>query len=99
MRLSPDHVRAIRQAAVDVAGAAARVWLFGSRTRDDARGGDVDLMLQLPGPVAEPAVLAARLSVAASRALDGRKVDVVLLAPNVPLQPIHRVALSEGILL
>ncbi len=65
--------------------------------RDDARGGDVDLMLELDEAVAEPAQLAARLAVRVSRAMDGRKVDVLVKAPNLLLLPIHAVALAEGI--
>ena len=70
--------------------------LFGSRLRDDARGGDVDLLVELPEAVEDPAVLASRLSALISRSLYGRKVDVLLLAPNLRRLPIHEVALQEG---
>jgi predicted nucleotidyltransferase len=42
MRLSDDQARAIVTATRELAGPRARVRLFGSRLRDDARGGDVD---------------------------------------------------------
>jgi predicted nucleotidyltransferase len=48
MRLSPAQITAIRQGAAQLAGHAARVWLFGSRVRDDARGGDVDVLIKAP---------------------------------------------------
>ena len=54
MRLSPEQIVAIRKGVLLVAGNAARVWLFGSRVRDQERGGDVDLLLELDEPVAEP---------------------------------------------
>ena len=97
MRITPEQVRVIRQGVAEFAGEQARVLLFGSRVRDDARGGDVDLMLELDEAVAEPAQLAARLAVRVSRAMDGRKVDVLVKAPNLLLLPIHAVALAEGI--
>ena len=97
MRITPEQVRVIRQGVAEFAGEQARVWLFGSRVRDDARGGDVDLMLELDEAVAEPALLAARLAVRVSRAMDGRKVDVLVKAPNLLPLPIHAVALAEGI--
>ena len=97
MRITPEQVRVIRQGVAEFAGEKARVWLFGSRVRDDARGGDVDLMLELDEAVVEPAQLAARLAVRVSRAMDGRKVDVLVKAPNLLLLPIHAVALAEGI--
>ena len=60
-------------------------------------GGDVDLLLELDEAVAEPAQQAARLAALASRAMYGRKVDVLIKAPNLKLLPIHSIALAEGI--
>ncbi len=97
MRLTETQIAAIRLGTTQLAGHAARVWLFGSRVRDDARGGDVDLLLELDEAVAEPAQLAARLAALVSRAMCGRKVDVLIKAPNLKLLPIHSIALAEGI--
>ena len=97
MRITLEQAIAIRQGATQLAGAKARVWLFGSRVRDDARGGDVDLMLELDEAVTEPAQLSARLAARVSRAMYGRKVDVLIKAPNLLLLPIHAIALAEGI--
>lgn len=97
MRLTPEQIAAIRQGVAQIAGDMARVWLFGSRVRDDARGGDVDLMVELDTPVAEPAALSARLATVVSRAMEGRKVDVLIKAPNLMVLPIHSIALAEGI--
>ena len=66
---------------------------------DDVAEGDLDLMVQLPADVKEPALLAARLSARISRSLHGRKVDVLILAPNLRRLPIHEVASKEGQLL
>ena len=60
---------------------------------------EADLLLELDAPVAHPAPLIARLAARASRAMDGRKVDVLLLAPNLMRQPIHDIAQRQGILL
>lgn len=97
MRLAPHHVSTIRQLATQLAGEHARVWLFGSRVRDEARGGDVDLLLELDADVAEPAQLAASLAARVSRSMDGRRVDVLVKAPNLMHLPIHTVALAEGV--
>lgn len=99
MRLTEDQVKTIRRLASEVAGEQARVRVFGSRLDDEARGGDLDLMLELPDPVDNPVLMAATLSARVSRAMHGRKVDVLLSAPNLMRLPIHDVAFQEGILL
>lgn len=99
MRLTTDQIQIIRRCAHEVAGNAVRVRVFGSRLDDAARGGDLDLLLELASPVDNPAVLAARMAALVSRAMHGRKVDVLLTAPNLQRLPIHEVALSQGELL
>lgn len=69
--------------------------VFGSRLDDTANGGDLDLMLELPEPVDNPALMAALVS----RVMFGRKVDVLLSAPNLMRLPIHDSAFKEGRLL
>jgi predicted nucleotidyltransferase len=99
MRLSDTQIATIRQVVLEQAGVAATVRLFGSRLDDAAKGGDVDLLVEIPFPVADPAPLVARIAGRISRALDSRKVDVVLAAPNLMSLPIHEVARREGCLL
>jgi predicted nucleotidyltransferase len=96
MRLTDEQIDSIRHIVREVAGPDARARVFGSRLRDDVSGGDVDLLVELPEPVAAPAELAARLSARISRALYGRSVDALLLAPNFRRLPIHDIALREG---
>jgi predicted nucleotidyltransferase len=99
MRLTSEQVQIILQLAHQLAGSQARVRVFGSRLDDALRGGDLDLMLECPGPIDDPAWLAARLAAQVSRVLRGRKVDVLISAPNLMRLPIHEVASKEGELL
>lgn len=99
MRLTNNQIQAICQLVRQVAGSRSRVWVFGSRLDDNARGGDLDLMLELTEPVENPALMAAQLSGLISRTLHGRKVDVLLCAPNLMRLPIHDIAFQEGMLL
>ena len=50
MRLTPDQRQLIKQAAAELAGPTARVHLFGSRVDDQQRGGDIDLLVEIPEP-------------------------------------------------
>lgn len=99
MRLTPQQIELIRASVILVAGEAVPVRLFGSRLDDEARGGDVDLMLEFATPIANPALLSAQLAAKISRAMQGRKVDVLLSAPNLLRLPIHDIAFQEGQLL
>jgi predicted nucleotidyltransferase len=97
MRLTPAQIDTIKSTAQAVLGEGAQVTLFGSRVHDEQKGGDVDLLVEVSQAIADPAVLAARLSSRVSRSMHGRRVDVVLKAPNLMEQPIHRIAKQEGI--
>lgn len=99
MRLNPQELAAIRQTVLDLAGAESQVRLFGSRLNDEAKGGDVDLLVELKHTTANPAWLAAQLAGRISRAMHGRKVDVLLTAPDLQILPIHEIARREGVLL
>ena len=96
MRLTAEQIERIRRIARRLAGEQVEVRVFRSRLDDRARGGDLDLLLELPDPIANPALLAAQVAAQVSRLMDGRKVDVVLAAPNLRRLPIHEVALREG---
>ena len=97
MRLSQHQQQTIRRIVGEVFEEPVTILLFGSRVDDDARGGDIDLLVQCSKPVAHPAVTASRLSTRISRALQGRKVDVVLEAPSLQYLPIHDVAHRTGV--
>lgn len=99
MRLTDSQIQAIRRLSQQVAGVKSSVRVFGSRLDDAAHGGDLDLMLELTEPVDNPALMAAQMSALVSRAMHGRKVDVLLSAPNLMRLPIHDVAFKEGKLL
>jgi predicted nucleotidyltransferase len=99
MRLSPEHIQNIKSTAQAVLGEGVRVVLFGSRVDDHAKGGDVDLLIEVQQPLAEPALISARIASRISRAMHGRKVDVLIKAPNLQEQAIHQIAARQGVVL
>ncbi len=96
MRLTTTQRDALRNAILNEIGDNARILVFGSRLDDHVRGGDVDLMVEFSQPVEHPALMSARLATRALRALGGRKVDVVISAPNLRYTSIHEIAYAEG---
>ena len=81
----------------ELAGADSNTLVFGSRLDDKKRGGDLDLLIETPNSIENPAWLAARLSAKISRLINGRKVDILLSAPNLQQQSIHLQAKKTGV--
>ena len=99
MRLKPETLNELVMTVRQVAPDAGNIRLFGSRLDDCAKGGDIDLMVEFDHPLQRPAMTAARIAAQASRVVHGRAVDVVIKAPNLRMDSIHRLAEAEGILL
>jgi len=99
VRLTSSQIQVIKHKASEVFGDNANVYLFGSRLDDQARGGDIDLLIESKTTVERPAVLSSKLAAKVMIANNGLKVDVVLIAPNLSQQSIHKVALKTGVLL
>jgi predicted nucleotidyltransferase len=95
----PNEIAAIRDAALQVFGPGVRVWLFGSRTRPDARGGDIDLLITPPQKCHDPADALhrkIRFLGLLEQSLGEQKLDVIIESPG-DARPIVRIAHETGI--
>ena len=99
MRLSDHDRQAIRQITTELAGSEARVLLFGSRTRDDLRGGDIDLLIEMPAVTPERWALGDRLGAKLQRAIGLRKIDILVADPATPCSQVLMAARRDGIAL
>lgn len=99
MRLTGREVTAIKKAIKDVLGEGAQLRVFGSRTNDLAKGGDIDLMITVGEAVSNPAWAIARIEAKIIEQLGDQKIDIVLNAPNLEKSMIHHVAQEQGIVL
>lgn len=97
MRIDPAEAQMIRRVVEAQFGTETRLWLFGSRTDDTARGGDVDILVDVGQAVENPAWAASCAESTLMRALGGRRVDVVLAAPNLQETALHRLARRDGV--
>jgi len=78
MRLSDATARVIKETAVRQFGPEVEVWLFGSRVRDEARGGDIDLVVALKRAPDSRARAAAEFAAALQWQLGDQRIDVVI---------------------
>ncbi len=86
MRISPTERAAIVSASRAVLPAGSRVMLFGSRTDDDQRGGDIDLLVEPPEAVSAQQAVALRTQLAARlyRSMGERRIDIVVAPADEP---------------
>lgn len=97
MRLTPRETHIIRNTANEVFGPDVGVRLFGSRLDDNARGGDIDLLIESDKPIEDRFHKALELGAKLQIRLGDQKIDVLVLDPEVRVQPIHDQARRSGI--
>ncbi|MBT8419413.1 MAG: nucleotidyltransferase domain-containing protein [Gammaproteobacteria bacterium] len=99
MRLTARQIDIIKQTTAEILGESAEVWLFGSRTDDNKRGGDIDLLIRPPARDSKQALMEKiRLLVRLEQRLGECKIDIVIETPD-DTRPIVRIARHQGILL
>jgi predicted nucleotidyltransferase len=91
MRLAANEQSAIRE-AIHEADAEASIYLFGSRVDDEAKGGDIDLLV-----LSSKITLMMKLGILARlhQTLGERKIDIVVY-PDTS-RPFPRMVLQEGV--
>jgi predicted nucleotidyltransferase len=99
VRLPAHQARAIREKAQADFGPNTRVLLFGSRADDRARGGDIDLLLEVDHPVSNRAAAGARFAAELQIALGDQRIDILIVDPSTPPEPIHDAARRSGVAL
>ena len=91
MRLTVEEQQVIREVVADT-DPQAEVYLFGSRARDEERGGDIDLLIMSEriGPNERR-----RMKLRLMDGLGERKIDLVVAKDTE--QPFVRIARAEGV--
>ncbi len=95
MRLSSQDHLAIK-GVLSKFDPLGRVYLFGSRTDDQRRGGDIDLLFETEREFSLKEELQARYKLELAC---GVRVDLVVKQKNDDPTPIHMIALSKGVVL
>ena len=77
MRLSLQTQQIIKEITQEVFGIEAHVKVFGSRINDDAGGGDIDLLVELPFCVADSERNALQLTARLQLRIGDQPIDVL----------------------
>jgi predicted nucleotidyltransferase len=99
MRLTNTQRHAISEEVRRHFGANARALLFGSRLRNDLRGGDIDLYVETDTSAEETLERELKLYAALQRRLGEQRIDIVVHRADSPLRPIDIEARKTGIAL
>jgi predicted nucleotidyltransferase len=98
MRLTSGQIKLIHDCLQKYFGQNSRIWLFGSRLNDNAKGRDIDLYLE---PVLqEPdALVEARLNALKElhQKLGDQKIDLVIRREKSAWHEINRVSREQGV--
>lgn len=97
MRLTEKQTRVIKEEVGRIFGPDAPVWLFGSRVDDNARGGDIDLMIEADLDPEQALKMEMRLYNRLIRRLGEQRIDIIIHRTASPALPIHEAALTTGI--
>lgn len=97
MRLTPETRRVIKELVLDIFGANATVRVFGSRTNDAARGGDIDLLVECSEQVKDRLKKTLTLTARLQLRLGDQKIDVIVADPRTRPQSVHEVARRTGL--
>ena len=94
MRLSNFYKETIKLKGLEIFGQDTKIYLFGSRTDDTKRGGDIDLYIE---PADKNHLFDKKLQflVTLNKILGEQKIDVVVSKDKNRL--IERIALTTGI--
>ena len=96
MRLTQQQTHLITQTISRLAGEHARVFLFGSRLDDKAKGGDVDILIETETPLS--LIERAKIKLQLESEL-GLPVDVITQTRNVTPTPFQTIARKHAFML
>jgi len=93
MRLRPDEIKAIKE-IIQSFDSEAKIWLYGSRTDDSKRGGDIDLLI-----FSKKINFSDKLKIKSQLypKIGEQKIDILIARDDK--QPFVRIALENAVLI
>lgn len=100
MRVNSKDIKAIREVTSAIFGETATIRLFGSRTDDQKKGGDIDLLIEYNQSISRMKQYQLKILflVRLKKIIGDQKIDVLINNTQYPNFIFHE-AYKEGILL
>lgn len=99
VRLSTTEINAIRAAVSRQLGDGACIRIFGSRARENEKGGDIDILIETEQQLSSRVATACRLASELQIQLGDQKIDIIIADPATQEQTIHQIARQTGVVL
>ncbi len=96
MRLTTEQQTIIRDSVAEIVGKTVRIYVFGSRLRNDARGGDLDLLLESDHKLSVLQRAHVKLTLENRLAMP---VDIVTMQQGTVQTAFQAIAYQQGVLL
>lgn len=97
MRLAEKTQAIISHTAHEVFGPDVAVKIFGSKLDSQAKGGDIDLLIEADQHVPNPRHKSLELVAKLQMRLGDQAIDVIIVDPQTKKQPIHLEAIRTAV--
>ena len=99
VRLTQQNVESIQKAFVEIFMSSDHLWIFGSRTDLNKRGGDIDLYIETEFTSQEAFDKKIKFAVLLINTIGDQKIDIVVKYKDAADTDIYMEAKKTGILL
>ena len=99
MRLNQEQIKDIKKTVTSLATMPVKIFLFGSRTSNQKKGGDIDLLVVTDSPEAlELQKIVILVQLKKCKSIGERKIDLIIASENQTKKDAFLVqAMSEAI--
>jgi len=97
MRISSKEIYSIQNTAKQLLGEHISIWLFGSRTDDAKKGGDIDLYIESQTVLEQHNNIASKFIALLQQQIGEQRIDVIIVDPKTPHHEIHIIAKATGV--
>ncbi len=98
-RLTNEQIEIIRRIAKQFFDENVCIRVFGSRTHDNLKGGDIDLFFETQLALPNRADVICKIYAALVLAMGDRKIDILIKDANTPPARIFEIAQQTGIVI
>ncbi len=97
VRLKSDYIKAIKETAESVCDVNVKVYIFGSRTDLNKKGGDIDILIKTDQELSPTEKYKIKLNMLKQlyKKIGEQKIDIIIT--STPKKEIEKIAIEHGV--